>query len=309
MMTPQRTPQQRIRFIVIVTLAIVIPLGLALPFALGFGFISVLTAPGCGGGQDPAGMGWNYEDVSFPSSEFPGQMIPAYWIAADEPSELTVIVVPTSGGRGERLDEVAAYRAAGVNVLSYAGRTCLAPVTNSLGYLEADAVGDALAYLNTRGDVDPNQIGLHGFSAGGAAALMAAARFNDQIAWLVSEGGYHNFNAEIDENSLTHLPLGLGPLFRFGALFGYRVTVGVDMSVLSPIDAIDAIDAPVLLIYGTREPSLAGAREMQRVGGENIRLWEVPGATHGGYIAAAGAAEYEERIKEFLTTENIENTE
>ena len=111
MMTPQRTPQQRIRFIVIVTLAIVIPLGLALPFVLGFGFISVLTAPGCGGGQDPAGMGWNYEDVSFPSSEFPGQMIPAYWIAADEPSELTVIVVPTSGGRGERLDEVAAYRA------------------------------------------------------------------------------------------------------------------------------------------------------------------------------------------------------
>jgi hypothetical protein len=297
-------------FILRATLAIVIPLGLALPFVLGFGFISVLTAPGCGGGQDPAGMGWNYEDVSFPSSEFPGQMIPAYWIpAADPTSGLSVILVPTGVARGGRLDEAAAYHAAGVNVLTYSARTCLAPVTNSLGYHEVDAVGDALAYLNTRGDVDPNQIGLHGFSAGGAAAIMAAARFNEQIAWLVSEGGYHNFNAEIDENSLTHLPLGLGALFRLGALFGYRVAVGVDMSVLSPVDAIDDIDAPVLLIYGTREPSLAGAREMQRIGGENIRLWEVPGATHGGYIAAAGAAEYEERIKEFLTTENTENTE
>lgn len=303
MTTPHRTPRQRFLFILRATFAIVIPLLLGLPFALGFGFISVLTAPGCGAGQDPASMGWTYENVSFPSSEFPGQTIPAYWIPGDEPSGLSVIFVPTSGGRGERLDEVAAYRAAGVNVLSYSGRGCLTPVTNSLGYREADAVGDALAYLRTRSDVDSTQIGLHGFSAGGAAALMAAARFNEQVAWVVSEGGYHNFHAEIDENSMAHLPLGLGALFRLGALFGYRMQVGVDMSVLSPIEAIDDIDAPVLLIYGTREPSLAGAREMQRIGGENISLWEVPEATHGGYIAAAGAAEYQERIEEFLTTE------
>ncbi len=304
MTTPPRTPKQRLRFIGRATLAIVIPLLLALPFALGFGFISVLTAPGCGGGQDPASMGWTVADVRFPSSEFPEQMIPAYWIpAADPVSGQSVIVVPTDGARGGRLDEVAAYHAAGVHVLTYDARTCLAPVSNSLGYREADAVGDALAYLRTRADVDTTKIGLHGFSAGGAATLMAAARFNEQIAWVVSEGGYHDFGAEIDANSIAHLPLGLGALFRWGALFGYRVTVGVDMSVLSPINAIADIDAPVLLIYGTNEPSLDGARDMARIGGENVTLWEVPGAPHGGYIAAVGAPEYAERIKAFLTTE------
>ncbi len=309
MTTPQRTPQQRIRFIATVTLAMVIPLLLGLPFALGFGFISVLTAPGCSGGSDPASMGWTVETVSFPSSEFAGQAITADWIPADNPSGLSLIFVPTNGARGGRLDEMSVYHAAGVNILTYDARTCLAPVSNSLGYQEADAVGDALAYLHTRADVDTTKIGLHGFSAGGAATLMAAARFNEQIAWVVSEGGYHDFGAEIDANSIAHLPLGLGALFRLGALYGYRVTVGVDMSVLSPIDAIDDIDAPVLLIYGTNEPSLEGAREMQRSGGENVTLWEVPGATHGGYIAAVGVQEYEERIKAFLSAENAESAE
>lgn len=275
-----------------------IPLVLLLPFGLGISFIMVLTAPGCGGGEDPAVMGWAYENVSFPSSEFAGRDIPAYWIPAEQPSGLTVIFVPTNGARGGRFDEVGAYRAAGVDVLMYSARPCIAPVSNSLGYLEANAVGDALAYLRARPDVDTARVGLHGFSAGGAAALMAAAKLPD-IAWVVSEGGYHDFTAQIDSNIPAALPPLFWQLFRWGALLGYRVNVGVEMSVLSPINAIDDIAAPVFLIYGTNEPGLAGAREMTRVGGDNVRLWEVPGATHGGYMGAAGA-EYAQRIEAFL---------
>jgi len=293
-----RSAAQRIAFVLRVTLLVTIPLILVIPAALGWSFIAVLTAPGCAPGADPAMMGWRYENVGFLSSEF-GRDIPAYFIPADTPSGLTAIFVPTGGARGGRLDEMRVFHDAGVNVLTYDARTCLAPVTNSLGYLEADAVGDALAYLGTRPDVDPAGIGLFGFSAGGAAANMAAARFNDQIAWLVSEGGYHDFNAEIDQNALVHLPLGMGSLFRFGALIGYRVSVGVDMSVLSPVSAMEDIDAPVLLIYGTDEPSLAGAREMARIGGENVTLWEVPGATHGSYIWTA-PEEYARRINDFV---------
>lgn len=279
-----------------VSLAIIVPIVLLVPCGLGYSFITALTLPGCGGGADPASRGLAYSEVRFPSSEF-GRDIPAYWIPAT-PGVRTVIAVPTGGvARGDRLDEIAAYHRLGINVLTFSGRGCLAPVTNSLGYLDVLPVGDALAYLRTRPDV--TQIGIHGFSAGGATAIMAAARY-PELAWVVSAGGYHDFPAQIEQNTPYHLPLGMGALFRFGALLGYRLNVGLDMSVLSPINAIDDIDAPILLIYGTNEPGLAGARDMARIGGANVRLWEVPGAGHGNYVQVAGD-EYARRIEAFLS--------
>jgi pimeloyl-ACP methyl ester carboxylesterase len=154
-----------------------------------------------------------------------------------------------------------------------------------------------LAYLATRADVNQERIAVHGFSAGGATALMAAARF-PQIAAVVSQGGYHDFAAQIDANT----PYGflLGDLFRFGVRLGYRLTTGDDLAVLSPISVIGQIaPRPVLLIYGTHEPGLDGARQMQAAGGSNVALWEVPGAGHGGYVSAA-PEEYAQHLIGFL---------
>jgi len=304
----ERTTRQRLVFIVRTALLILVPLLLILPCALGYGFINLLTGTGCGGEINPDVIGLAYEDASFRSSEF-GRDIPAYWIPAS-PGDLTVIVVPTGGAaaRGDRMSEIEVYHRAGVNVLTFSARGCIGTVNNSLGYLEVDAVGDALTYLQSRSDINRNQIGLHGFSAGGATVIMAAARFAEDVAWAVSEGGYHDFPAQIEQNAPYALPFGMGLLFRVGAHIGYRVTIGHDMSVLSPVSVIDEIESPVLLIYGTLEPGLEGAREMARVGGENVELWEVEGATHGSYINTA-PNEYAQQIREFLTTENTENAE
>jgi hypothetical protein len=81
---------------------------------------------------------------------------------------------------------------------------------------------------------------------------------------------------------------------------GYRLTTGDDLAVLSPIGAIGQIaPRPVLLIYGTNEPGLEGARQMEAAGGSNVVLWEVPGAGHGGYVSAA-PEEYPRRVIAFL---------
>lgn len=298
-MESTRTPRQRVLFVVRVTLLAAVALVIAVPCGLGFAFMGALTAPGCGGETNPAALGLAYEEVSFPSGEF-GRGIPAYWIPG-EPGAITVIAVPTgSAGRGDRLDEIAVYQRAGANVLTFNARGCMAPVSNSLGYRDADAVGDALAYVRARPDADADRVGLHGFSAGGATVLMAAARL-PELAFVVSQGGYHDFPAQIEQNAPYHLPLGMGALFRVGALIGYRVMTGDDIGVLRPISVIDQIDAPILLIYGTGEPGLDGARQMQRAGGERVTLWEVPGAGHGNYIAVAGA-DYEARIRRFLAS-------
>jgi hypothetical protein len=115
---------------------------------------------------------------------------------------------------------------------------------------------------------------------------------------VVAEGGYHDFAEELDDNST---PMGvIGGLFRLGAQVGYRITTGDDMSVLSPISAIPQIaPRPILLVYGTNEPSLYGARLQQAAAGDNATLWEVPGAIHGSYLADA-PEDYERIVIGFM---------
>ncbi len=291
----KRSLRQRITFVLVGTLLVAGILALGVPLALGASFVAALTNSGCGGETTPP---MPYEDVRFPSTEF-DRPTPAYFIPADAPNGATVIVVPTgSAGRGDRMDEIAVYHDAGFAVLSYSSRVCVGGAAGTLGYKEAAQVGDALAYLATRPDVDMRRVGIHGFSAGGAAAILAAAQF-PAIRAVVAEGGYHDFSAEVEQNTPDRL--WFAPFFRLGARLSYRLTTGEDMSVLSPVSVIGQIaPRPILLIYGTNEPSLPGARLQQAAAGANAQLWEVPGATHGSYIYTA-PEEYKQRVAAFMT--------
>ncbi len=292
---PPRTLRQRLIFVTRALLIITVALALMIPTLLGYGFMAALTAPLCSGETQPP---FPYEDISFPSSEF-DHPTPAYFIPAESPNGATVIVAPTGGiGRGDRIDEIAVYHAGGFAVLSYSSRICVGTAANTLGYREAQQVGDAIAYLATRSDVDPDRIGIHGFSAGGAAAIMAAAQY-PALKAVVAEGGYHDFAVEIEQN--TPSTLWFAPFFRFGARAAYRLNTGLDVGVLSPLDVIASIaPRPILLIYGTQEPGLQGARLQREQAGSNAELWEVSGATHGSYLASA-PLDYPQRVTEFMT--------
>ncbi|MEO8393006.1 MAG: prolyl oligopeptidase family serine peptidase, partial [Chloroflexota bacterium] len=254
-MKPARTLRQRITFIVTGALLPLVILGTVVPTVFGARFMDALIAPDCGADTTPSR---NAQSIPFPSAEFPGSSTPAYYIPADGAEGATVIVLPTgTAGRGDRMAEIEVYHDAGVNVLTYSSRTCVGGVGSTLGYKEAQQVGDALAYLATRSDVDMSRVAIHGFSAGGAAAIMAAAQF-PKIRAVVAEGGYHDFAVEVDQNANTIL--WFAPLFRLGARMSYRLTTGDDLSVLSPVSVIGKIaPRPILLIYGTNEPSLPGA--------------------------------------------------
>ncbi len=293
---PKRALRQRITFVVVGALLPLLILGTLIPTVFGAQFMGSLLRPECGADTTPSR---NAESITFPSAEFPEKITPAYYIPADHATGATVIVLPTgSAGRGDRMAEIEVYLDAGVNVLSYSSRTCVGGVGSTLGYKEAQQVGDALAYLATRTNVDMSRVALHGFSAGGAAAILAAAQF-PTIAAVVAEGGYHDFAAEVDQNAANML--GFAPLFRLGARLSYRIATGDDLSVLSPVSVIGQIaPRPILLIYGTNEPSLPGARLELAAAGSNATLWEVAGATHGSYIITA-PEEYRQRVTAFIT--------
>lgn len=276
-------PEKRLRLSYVLRIVVVITVALLIliPILLGFSFMSIIVTPFCGGGFDPATINLAHENVTFPSAEF-DRPTPAYFVPAEDPNGGTVIVLPTgNSARGDRIGDMLVYHEAGFHVLSYSSRVCVGGAMGTLGDREADQVGDALAYLATREDVDAERIGIHGFSAGGAAAILAGARF-ENIRAVVAEGNYEDFPAQVDANIPSNLGI-LSPFFRFGAQMAYRLATGNDWTRLSPISVIASI-APrrVLLVYGLNEPGLSGGRHMRDI--SYAEFLELPGVGHGNYL-------------------------
>jgi len=282
-MTSGAATAKRRRFLwaVIVTLILLI---LALPVMVGAFMMMAITAPGCGGETIPPVP---FEDITFPSAEF-GKPTRAFFIpgaGTEGQAAPVVIVLPTlSAGRGDRMAEALVYHELGLHVLTFESRACVGGVPPSLGVAEAGQVGDALAYLAGRPDVDTSRIGLHGFSAGGAAALMAAAQY-PAIAAVVAEGNYAQIEPEL-ARSTEGMGL-LKPGFEAGARLGYQLMTGRELASLDTLTAVTQMEPrPLLLVYGSHEsadePQILS--EAARNAGSAVTLWIVPGAGHGDYI-------------------------
>lgn len=276
------------------TLVIIGLLVVSIPALLGFVGLWGITHASCGADMNPAEYGMpDYEAVTFRASAL-NQDVRAYFVRGTNGA--TIIVAPTgSSGRGYWRHEVTVLHEHGYSLFNYESRNCLGHA-NSLGVHEAAEVGDALGYLATRPDVDMERVGITGFSAGGATATFAAARY-PAIKAVVAEGGFYDFYQLIDDLAGDYW---FGELYRFGSDLSYRAAVGLPLTALSPISVIDDIaPRPILLIYGTREPSLPGARKQAAAAGANAQLWEVPNGTHGSYWIYA-PEEYTRRVTTFF---------
>jgi fermentation-respiration switch protein FrsA (DUF1100 family) len=280
----------------ILTLVVVLP---ATPLVLGFLMIWGLIYPPCAeAGLAPGDFGFTYEDVTLSAragGSFRGYFVPGSNRAA-------IIVVPAfNSGRAGRLREAMLLARHGYSVFTFESRRCAGMGGLSLGYKEVDEVADALDYLQARPEVDPQRIGVYGFSSAGATAIMATARL-PQLRAVVAEGGYGDF----PEETLTPAAdrSGLGGYFQttffWSARQFYGLMTGMDINLLSPVDVIGRISPrPILLIYGSREVSLIGGQRQQAAAGKNAELWVVEGAGHGNYFDVA-PQEYETRLATFF---------
>jgi dienelactone hydrolase len=275
------------------------------PFSLGAAPMWRLIHPGCNNdSRTPADYDLpNYREISIPASI--GGSYRGFFISGNNGA--TVIVPPPyNSSRGGMLPEASLLAKDGFNILIFESRICAGRDVISLGYSEIDDVGDVLTYLKQNPDklpVNRDKIALHGFSSAGATATMATARY-PEIHALLSEGGYHNIDEQLGLQRASGFFDGL---MLIGTRAAYRVGAGVDASMLVPIQAIKYIPPrPIFLVYGSSEPSLPGAREQLATArsavsspDDIIELWIVPGAGHGGYLAAVGADEYTRHVLPF----------
>jgi dipeptidyl aminopeptidase/acylaminoacyl peptidase len=263
-------------------------------------YAHALAYPGCSGPQrTPADAGIaSYRDVTFSPRPGPaGLTLRAWWVRSTNGA--AVILLPGIGqARDGMLDQGAMLARHGYGVLLTDPRSCAdSTIAYTIGYAEAGDVAGALAFIQAQEGVDPNRIGILGYSAGGAAAIISAAQL-EEIRAVASEGNFYNLGDDI-ANSDGH-NTSLEDFYYQAILFFYRRETGVDAHFISPIDAISRISPrAVLLIFGEHEVASGHAREQFAAAGEPKALWIVPGLGHGGYIQAQ-PAEYEARVAAFF---------
>lgn len=226
----------------------------------------------------PADLGLAYEEVTFPTSD--GLTLSGWYI----PSRNRAAIIAAHARNGNRTGMIyhadfLARHGYGVLLFDLRGHG------DSQGELwlygwqgHLDVLG-ALAYLQSRPDVEPNRIGALGLSAGGEAVLHAAAA-DDGIKAVVSDGSdLRTFKDMLLAADAGTWALAPGYLVYFAALT-------VISGVTPPPSLVDLVPhiapRPLLLIAAGTD----GAEEIEfnriyyAAAGEPKQLWELPDSTH-----------------------------
>ena len=170
----------------------------------------------------------------------------------------------------------------------------------SLGFHEQKDIIAALHFFKTRSEIDPKRLGIYGFSMGGSAALLAAAHTHAFSA-VVVDSAFTSLRDQARDaiTGFYHLPS--FPFLQL-TMLGYQLYFQTSVDAVSPVSAIALISpAPVLIIAGEGDQLIPAdnGRKLFAAAGEPKELWIIPGADHGGTMAAAGSV-YEKRVGEFF---------
>jgi fermentation-respiration switch protein FrsA (DUF1100 family) len=302
--TPPGPAQPLIRYLLLATAATLGVSGAAaavISAVSGFLVYQYARARGqWGTDEPPTGMA---EDISF-TSAVDNMRISGWFFSAlgGGPAPAVLLCHGIGTGRRECLPMALRFSAAGYNVLCFDFRAhgMSDGQFSSVGMHETNDVIGAVAYLKQRPEVDPQRIGVVGFSMGAVATIQAAAQCLD-IAAVVADSGYASFIEAVRYSfrlvaRLPHFPV--API----AMHWAKWMVHVDPSQLRPVDVIGRIaPRPILLTHGTLDEivPVRHAYTLFKAADEPKELWIVPGAHH---VEARDLDPdgYFERIERFL---------
>lgn len=260
-------------------------------------FIVLITRPEQAGlcCQTPADLGIKYESVSICTPDglsLSGWYLPSYNHAA---------VILLHGYSSNRLGmikpaEILARHGYGVLMYDMRGHGESQGAWRAFGWPDDQDVEGALAFLQDRTEVDPDRIGLLGFSIGGQVGLRAAALQGDIKAVIADDPGFvteRDLPASANwQERLTHLVIWLD-----GHLISWRTGVTPPPGVADLIGEISP--RPVMLIATGDQASRRLVKHYYDLALQPKYLWEVPEASHGA-VPMVQPAEYESRITSFF---------
>ncbi|WIK65139.1 alpha/beta hydrolase family protein [Gleimia hominis] len=232
----------------------------------------------------------NAEPVSFPTQD--GQTAYGYYYPprnrdfTGEDLEKPPLLVwvhagPTSAARpGLRLDEQY-YTSRGFALLevNYRGSTGLGreyrgALNGHWGVMDASDAADGARFLIERGDVDPKRVAIRGSATGGFTAMCALIN-TDVFSAGVSLYGIADLKRMAEENH------------KFESHYLQRLVGSADFSdpvweERSPVNHVDAIKVPLLLIQGAQDPIVpASQAEAMAQAHPDVEVHVYPHEGHG----------------------------
>ena len=233
-----------------------------------------------------------YEEVSFTTSD--GLDLEGWYVPSENGA--AIIVFPGRVGRQEYARMLARH-GYGVLLFDRRGEGASDGDPNLLGWGGDRDLKAAVAFLQSRPDVDDDRIGGIGLSVGGELLLEAAAE-TDGLRAVVSEGAGARSYREVREFD-GGSPIDVG---FFGALTG-AVWVFSNEPVPANINDLvaDISPASVFFVYGEEgQPQEIDLNPTYyESASEPKQIWEVPGAAHISGLKIQ-PAEYERRVVGFF---------
>lgn len=248
----------------------------------------------------PAEEGLAFEDVSFTTTD--GVTLSAWFIPAQNGRTL-IACHGIYDNREQFLGPAVALAQDGYGFLLYdsrahgksGGRFC------TYGHDEIKDVAAAVAYLESRPDVDATQLGILGNSLGGITAIRAAARL-PQLRVIMAESTFADFGRDIRAafSRFTHLPaFPFAPLTIF---WGTRIT-RIDLNNIRPVQDISRIAPRPLFLISDLADGIVDEPYDGKLLYDNARepkaLWQVPGCQHVQCFATH-KEDYVHRVSAFL---------
>jgi pimeloyl-ACP methyl ester carboxylesterase len=158
---------------------------------------------------------------------------------------------------------------------------------------------------------DPACVFGMGESIGAAIVLQAVE--TTPFCGVVAESPFASFRqiAYIRVGQMFHTGSWLGrialrPAVELAFVYG-RITRHVDLSQISPQNAVAGTSVPILLIHGLADDNIP-AHQSEMIRSSNpadVTLWEVPNAGHCGAVDAAGA-EFDSRVLDWFSSHDAQ---
>ena len=238
-----------------------------------------------------ADLGAQHEEVSFTTSD--GLRLKGWYV----PSRNRAAVISFPGrASSQKRAKLLARHGYGVLLFDRRGEGESEGDPNGFGWQGERDIHAAVAFLQSRSDVDPERIGGIGLSVGGEMMIEAAAE-SAALKAIVSEGASsRSVRDELaNPGGRWQEVVGTGVATVGTALFSNNLPPR-SLKALAP-----EISGAAFFVYGERgQPAERPAnRAFYSEAHEPKEIWEVPGSKHIGGIEAQ-PAEYERRVTAFF---------
>jgi pimeloyl-ACP methyl ester carboxylesterase len=217
------------------------------------------------------------------------------------PSENDAVIILLHGYGGNRVHmlsraEFLVRHGYGVLLYDLRGHGESGGKQRAFGWQDVNDVNSALNYLIDEMDVDPEKIGILGFSIGGQIALRAAAENQNLKAVIADDPGFVTIADGPAPETPAELTTYLISLITSKCI---SLWTGVPIPSGVPEEIIKISPRPLLLISTGESKGRDLVRNFYLSADQPKQLWEIPEAGHGGQFQTR-PEEYEDRVIRFL---------